>query len=292
MLKILVTGGQGQLGQCIRQVSVDYPEHQWTFIDVDELDLTELDTVDLFFQNASFDVLIHCAAYTAVDKAESEEDLAYLINHLAVEYLSEIAKKYSMKMILVSTDYVFNGQSHRPYVENDVVAPCSVYGLTKLAGEQAMQRIAPQGCIVRTSWVYSEFGQNFVKTMLRLGAERDSLNVIFDQVGTPTYAVDLAQALVTIAIGGKWDLISKGKEIPIYHYSNEGVCSWFDFANAIFELSNISCDVSAIETVQYPTPAKRPFYSVLNKAKIKQELGVNVPYWRDSLKICLEKLNS
>lgn len=285
---VLVTGKNGQLGQYIQKLAVNYPQFAFAFCDRDQLNLSDNLSIASFFQENSFDIVINCAAYTAVDKAESEPELADQINHLAVKQLADIAKKNGMVLIHVSTDYVFNGQACKPYLEDDEVSPQGVYGLTKLKGEQAMQTINPKGFIIRTSWVYSEFGQNFVKTMLRLGIQRESLGVIFDQVGSPTYAGDLAKAILDII--SKWHYNETAPEI--YHFSNEGACSWYDFSKAIFEISQIDCDVKPIETKDYPTPATRPHYSLMNKAKIKQQFNLTIPYWRDSLIKCLNRLQA
>ena len=282
---VLVTGSNGQLGQSIRKISGDYPQYTFDYIDIQEVDLTSQSAIENFFDQKDFDIIINCAAYTAVDKAEIDQELAESINYRAVKILAEIAKKKDMALIHISTDYVFDGQNFRPYVETDMVAPQSVYGMTKLKGERAFQNLGAKGAIFRTSWLYSEFGQNFVKTMLKLGADRDKLTVIFDQIGTPTYAGDLAKAM----LDSLPQLETKTAEI--YHFSNEGVCSWYDFATAIFELSGIRCHVDPIETKDYPTPAKRPNYSMLNKSKIKQDLNLGIPYWRDSLERCLATLN-
>lgn len=282
---ILVTGKDGQLGQSVQALIQNYPQDDFTFVDRMALDLSSSESIERYFNDKTFDVIINCAAYTAVDKAESEPDLANQINHLAVKQLAKIAQHQDAMLIHLSTDYIFNGQNYQPYIESDATDPQSIYGLTKLKGEQAIQAINPQGCVIRTSWVYSEFGNNFVKTMRRLGSERDQLNVIFDQVGTPTYAGDLAQAILEIISSG-----ASLTENEIYHFSNEGVCSWYDFAKTIFEFSGIDCNVSPIETKDYPTPAKRPHYSLMNKAKIKQAFGIEIPYWKDSLKVCLQKL--
>jgi len=286
---ILVTGANGQLGQSLHKISSSYPEYQFTFVQRNALDLSQTQSIAAYFQSHRFDYIINCAAYTAVDKAEEESALAEQINYLAVKQLAEIAKAQQAALIHISTDYVFDGTQYRPYVENDVVSPQSVYGASKLKGEQALQAISPKGCIIRTSWVYSEFGKNFLKTMLMLGEQRDALNVIFDQVGTPTYATDLAKAIMQIV---SQDSVSDtlNKSLEIYHFSNEGVCSWYDFSSAIFSLSRINCALSPIETKDYPTPAKRPHYSVLNKAKIKQDYALNIPYWRDSVQECLTAL--
>jgi len=286
-LNILVTGQNGQLGQSLAKIAKDYPQFDFIFLGREQLDLSQPATLANALENIAFDIIINCAAYTAVDKAESEPELADAINHLAVEQLAQICNQRRATLIHISTDYVFDGKNYNPYIEPDPVDPQGVYGITKLKGEQAMQAVNPKGAIIRTSWVYSEFGNNFVKTMLRLGAERDSLNVIYDQVGSPTYATDLAQAILA--------LLSQPEQLnqtQVYHYSNEGVCSWYDFAKAIFEMSGTRCKVNPIETKDYPTPAKRPHYSLMNKAKIKQDYLITIPYWRDSLKIALNCLES
>lgn len=286
---ILVTGVTGQLGQSIKKLASQHPDYNFVFVSRDELDLADSQNITDFFQQNQFDLIINCAAHTAVDNAESEPELADAINHLATKQLAETARHHGAKLIHISTDYVFNGQHFKPYIETDDVDPQGVYGLTKLKGEQAlMQFMASNALIIRTSWVYSEFGSNFVKTMLRLGRERGSLNVIFDQVGTPTYAYDLAQAIMHIVTSKAFNQATFKSDI--FHYSNEGVCSWYDFAKAIFELSDVECDVNPIETKDYPTPAKRPHYSLLNKAKIKQTYNLTIPYWKDSLKQCLTAL--
>jgi len=286
-LNILVTGQNGQLGQSLAKIAKDYPQFDFIFLGREQLDLSQPATLANALENIAFDIIINCAAYTAVDKAESEPELADAINHLAVEQLAQICNQRRATLIHISTDYVFDGKNYNPYIETDPVDPQGVYGITKLKGEQAMQAVNPKGAIIRTSWVYSEFGNNFVKTMLRLGAERDSLNVIYDQVGSPTYATDLAQAILA--------LLSQPEQLnqtQVYHYSNEGVCSWYDFAKAIFEMSGTRCKVNPIETKDYPPPAKRPHYSLMNKAKIKQDYLITIPYWRDSLKIALNCLES
>jgi dTDP-4-dehydrorhamnose reductase len=286
---ILVTGGSGQLGQSLNSIATNYPHYAFTFANRADLDLNDSNSINDFFKRHQFDLIINCAAYTAVDKAESEPALADKINHVAVKQLADIAKQYNAKLIHISSDYVFNGKQYQPYVETDNVAPQSVYGETKLKGEKALLAVMPNNAlIIRTSWVYSEYGTNFVKTMLKLGKERDALNVIFDQVGTPTYAHDLAEDIMTIVDSEGFNQTDFSSEL--YHYSNEGVCSWYDFAKAIFELSNINCNVSPIETKDYPTPATRPHYSLLNKAKIKQGFNLSIPYWKDALQHCLKKL--
>jgi dTDP-4-dehydrorhamnose reductase len=283
---ILVTGANGQLGSELRELSVLHADYTFTFIGRSELDFSNSEAVQTWFLDKSFDVIINCAAYTAVDKAESEQALAREINTTAVGTLARIAKEKDSSLIHISTDYVFDGRTFKPYGETDPTNPQGVYGQTKLDGEQAMLAINPaKSIIIRTSWVYSSFGNNFVKTMLRLGKEREELGVIYDQVGTPTSARDLAQAIMSIIQHPK---LSTLPATEIYHFSNEGVCSWYDFAKAIFELSAIHCHVKPIETIDYPTPATRPHYSLLNKAKIKNTFDITIPYWKDSLQECLD----
>jgi len=284
MLNILVTGSNGQLGSEIQDLSSDYT-YNFFFTDRNTLDITNERGIEDFVQDNNINAIINCAAYTVVDKAEEDQESADKVNHQAVKILASIAKAKNIKLIHVSTDYVFDGENYRPYVEDDCVAPQGVYGKTKLLGEQILMKINPRNSIIiRTSWVYSSFGNNFVKTMLRLGKERDELGVIFDQVGTPTYAKDLANTLLKVIPQVDNDIVE------VYHYSNEGVCSWYDFAKAIFELSNIDCYVKPIETKEYPTPATRPYYSLLNKAKIKNRFNITIPYWRDSLINALRKM--
>jgi len=285
MYNILVTGSNGQLGSEIRELAESYPQHHFFFTDVDTLDITNKKAIALYIQENKITAIVNCAAYTAVDKAESEPELADKINHLAVKHLAEAAKVYYCKFIHISTDYVFDGNSYMPYTEIDKPNPKSVYGSTKLAGELVMQKINPENAIIiRTSWVYSSFGSNFVKAMLRLGKEREELGVIYDQIGTPTYAGDLAKAILDIFPQIKIN------EVEIFHYSNEGVCSWYDFAKVIFEIKKVEIKVMPIETSQYPTAATRPFYSILNKNKIKTNFQMEIPDWRDSLNECLQKL--
>ena len=289
MLKsVLVTGANGQLGNEIRQLSDLATDFSFSFVTRDELDLSDSVAIQRWFGDKSYDVIINCAAYTAVDKAESEPDLARAINVTAIATLAGIAKAKKSALIHVSTDYVFDGKNFKPYVESDPTNPQGIYGLTKREGEQALLAINPaKSIIIRTSWVYSSFGSNFVKTMLRLGREREELGVIYDQVGSPTSARDLAVAILAIIRHPKLDTLT---ETEIVHFSNEGVCSWFDFAKAIFEYSAINCQVKPIETKDYQTPATRPHYSLLNKAKIKKSFDLNIPYWKDSLNDCLDLL--
>jgi dTDP-4-dehydrorhamnose reductase len=287
--RILLTGSAGQLGQSIKTIAAGYHNYEFVFANRQQLNLSNETSIDDFFKDQTFDIIINCAAYTSVDKAETEPELASQINHLAVQRLADIAKQHTAKLIHVSTDYVFSGKQYRPYVETDEATPHGVYGKTKLYGEQAIQQtLKTNAVIIRTSWVYSEYGNNFVKTLLKLGQERNSLNVVSDQVGTPTYAKDLAKGIMSIVQSQIFNQIDF--ETNIVHYSNEGVCSWYDFTKAIFEITDIQCQVSPIETKDYPTPAKRPHYSVLNKAKIKQKYFLTIPYWKDSLKQCLAAL--
>jgi len=285
MNNILVTGGNGQLASELREIAPNYQDYNFLFTDVKDLDVTNHTATASFIGRNNITVIINCAAYTAVDKAESEPELANAINHLAVANFAEIAKEQDIQLIHISTDYVFDGQNYKPYVESDLVCPQSVYGETKLAGETSMLKINPQNSIIiRTSWVYSSHGNNFVKTMLRLGTEREQLSVISDQVGTPTYARDLAKIIL--------DVLPKldNNEVEVFHFSNEGVCSWYDFAKAIFEIKGLPLKVIPIQTFQYPTPAKRPFYSVLDKSKIKEKYNVNIKFWKESLINCLNVL--
>lgn len=287
---ILVTGCTGQLGQSIQSLETDYPGYEFLFADRQQLDLSNETSIANFFQDKTFKIIINCAAYTSVDKAESESELANQVNHLAVKQLARIAKESHTKLIHISTDYVFSGKNYLPYVETDEVAPQGVYGKTKLQGDEALQKILKTNAIIiRTSWVYSEYGNNFLKTMLKLGQERDSLQVIFDQIGTPTYAKDLAKAIMSIVQNEQFILMNF--KTNILHFSNEGLCSWYDFAKAIFEFQNIECQVSPIETKDYPTPAERPHYSVLNKTKIKQMFDLTISYWKDSVEECLTMLH-
>jgi dTDP-4-dehydrorhamnose reductase len=285
---ILITGANGQVGQELHHlITKESRLNQSTFFytDKETLDITDSNALENFCKENCIDTIINCAAYTAVDKAEEEQESTDIINHLATKHLATIAKESNISLVHISTDYVFDGTNHTPYIESDKVNPQSVYGTTKLAGEEIMVEINPANSIIlRTSWVYSSFGNNFVKTMLRLGKERDSLGVIFDQVGTPTYARDLAHTILHIV---ESDTINPTNTVQVFHYSNEGVTSWYDFAKAIFEISNITCNVNPILTEAYPTPAKRPHYSLLNKAKIKETYSLSIPYWRDSLETCL-----
>jgi len=303
-INILVTGSNGQLGSEIKNLTqnlaFNIQNFNFYFTDKNNLDITNRLKIEEFIIKNKIDIIINCAAYTAVDKAQTEEELANTINNLAVKYLAKISKERDIALIHISTDYVFDGKNYKPYIEADPTNPQSIYGKTKLAGEKAILSIdPPNSLIIRTSWLYSEFGNNFVKTILRLGKEKDSLKVVYDQIGTPTYAKDLAKVILQIIqnsklVRVKQQLRTKEDKIQnstqIYHYSNEGVCSWFDFAKEIIKMANIKCKVKPIQTKEYPTPADRPHYSLLNKAKIKNDFGIDIPYWKDSLYQCLVKL--
>jgi dTDP-4-dehydrorhamnose reductase len=285
MNNILVTGGNGQLGSELKEIAPNYQDYNFLFTDVKALDITNHTAVKEFIEINNINTIINCAAYTAVDKAESEPELANAINNLAVANFAKIAKDKNIKFIHISTDYVFDGTNCKPYVETDTPNPQSVYGQTKLDGEHAMQQINPaNSIIIRTSWVYSKFGNNFVKTMIRLAKESKEISVVADQTGTPTNAADLAQAILTILPQ------INNETVELFHYSNEGICSWYDFAKAIFELEEVHIKTNPIESAQYPTPAERPFYSVLNKSLFKAIYGIEIPYWKDTLNNVILKL--
>ncbi len=283
MKKILVTGAYGQLGSELKAISSNYSEFNFIFTDADSLDITCQDAVVSFIKNNPVNYIINCAAYTAVDKAEEETDLAYSINRDAVKILGEAATEFDAKLIHVSTDYVFDGTNHIPYSEDMPICPQSAYGKTKVAGEIALEEACKEAIIIRTSWLYSSYGNNFVKTMIKLGTERDSLGVIFDQIGTPTYAGDLAAAIMRIVSKNNW----KG---GIYHFSNEGVASWYDFTKCIHEIYGINCMVNPIESKDFPSKTPRPAYSVLNKTKIKNTFEMEIPYWKDGLERCINDI--
>jgi dTDP-4-dehydrorhamnose reductase len=287
-MNILVTGSNGQLGSELRELSSNYP-YNFFFTDVNDLDISKETDIKKYVNEKDIDLIINCAAYTAVDKAGEEKEKADLVNHKAVKYLANTIKEKSIPLIHISTDYVFDGKNYKPYVEDDKVNPQNVYGVTKLKGEEAFKASEANGIIIRTSWVYSSYGHNFVKTMLKL-KDRDELGVVYDQIGTPTYAKDLAHTILEIINKNLEKL--KNKNAEIYHFSNEGVISWYDFAKAIFEIENIDIKVNPIESRDYPTPAIRPHYSVLNKNKIKNEFNITIPYWKESLKECLQRIKN
>jgi dTDP-4-dehydrorhamnose reductase len=282
---IVVTGANGQVGQSIKLLSDLYPDVKFSFLTRDDLSISDREALNSFFQNQKPTVLINCAAYTAVDKAETEQELALSVNATAVETLAGICKEFNTKFVHISTDYVFDGNASIPYKESDSTNPVNYYGFTKLQGENLAIAANPETIILRTSWVYAPHGKNFVKTMLKLMQDRTELNVVGDQFGSPTYAPDLAEALLKIALS---DHIIPG----VYHFSNDGIISWFDFATAIAEISHSSCKVNAITTAQYPTPAKRPSYSGLNKSKIQSNYSIQLKPWRDSLQDCIQKLKA
>jgi dTDP-4-dehydrorhamnose reductase len=290
MLNVLVTGSNGQVGSELKELSSNYP-YDFFFTDRETLDITNEEAIKNFIQSNNINVIINCAAYTAVDKAESDEHNADLINRKAVKKLAKLSLEFNIKLIHISTDYVFDGKAYKPYCEEFQTNPQSVYGKTKLDGENEMIKINPHNSIIiRTSWVYSYYGANFVKTMLRKGKEKESLGVIFDQVGTPTYAKDLARTILEIIQHSKFNIQNSSTRTEIYNFSNEGVVSWYDFAKEIMKMAKLPCQINPIETFQYPTPAKRPHYSFLNKSKIKSTFNLEIPYWKDGLDDCLKRL--
>lgn len=285
MKKILVTGGNGQLGSSLKSLSNFNANFKLIFTDVQELDITSEEKVSEFLDKDKYYAIINCAAYTAVDKAESDKDLACLLNTQAPKFLSIQASKRGIKLIHISTDYVFDGKKNTPLKPSDNTLPNSIYGLTKLEGEKNIIKYCSSGfIIIRTSWLYSEFGNNFLNTMLRLGSEKETLNVVYDQVGTPTFARDLAKTIIT-----SLEHIQEDTK-RIFHFSNEGVCSWYDFARKIMILSKLDCNINPILSTQYPTPAPRPSYSVLDKSDIKEFLNIEIPYWEDALIECIETI--
>jgi len=285
-MNILVTGSRGQLGSELRELSTRFDGHHFFFCDLPDLDITSPDHVASFCRDHGIEVIINCAAYTAVDKAESDVEAAFRVNRDGAAVLAACARERNALLVHISTDYVFDGRSSTPYRETDPATPLGVYGVSKWEGEEQIRRIAPSYWIIRTSWLYSIYGNNFVKTMLRLGAERSELGVVADQIGTPTWAADLAAALVLMV-----ERYEKGaSSSATYHYSNEGVASWYDFAEAVMELAELPCKVMAVESAQYPQIAPRPHYSVMSKSAIKQEWKLEIPHWRVSLVAMLEKL--
>ena len=298
-MRVLVTGKNGQLGKSIHKIVNSEVEtynslnsHSFIFVGREELDLSSESNISHYFDSSDkFDVIINCAAYTAVDKAEEEQDQANQVNHLAVKQLAQIAKNQQAKLIHISTDYVFDGESDKPYIETDETNPINVYGRTKLAGEKAIQEFMPtDAIIIRTSWVFSEYGDNFVKTILRLGKERDEINVVSDQIGSPTYATNLAEVILNI-INNK-DYQDKKQSTEIYHYSSEGEISWYDFTKEIFKLSKVDCKVNPIATEQYPTPAQRPRNTLMDKDKISTKFSIIIPFWKESIKHLINTQNN
>ncbi len=283
MKTILITGSKGQLGNEMQQAAVRYPQFNYIFTDVDELDICDKTALDAFVKANSVNFIVNCAAYTAVDKAEDDVKLCYKINSDAVRNIGEVADSNGIKVVHVSTDYVFDGTNHIPYTEIQEVSPATVYGKSKFAGELALLESCKDSVIIRTAWLYSSFGNNFVKTMMKLGSERDTLNVVFDQVGSPTYAADLAEAIMKV-------VSAENFVAGIYHFSDEGVCSWYDFTKTIHKIAGISCNVQPIESKDFPARTPRPHYSVLNKAKIKSTYGITIPHWEESLEKCIKIL--
>ena len=282
-MNILITGCNGQLGNEMQLLEKENPQHTYFNTDVAELDITNQQAIETFVAENAIDGIVNCAAYTAVDKAEDNETLCQLLNAEAPAYLAHAMGKWGGWMIQISTDYVFDGTNHTPYTEDEDTCPNSVYGKTKLVGELNVQKLCERSMIIRTAWLYSTFGNNFVKTMIRLGKEKPELGVIFDQIGTPTYARDLAVAIFAA--------INQGVKPGLYHFSNEGVISWYDFTKAIHRIAGITtCHVRPLHTEEYPTPAARPHYSVLDKTKIKQAYGLEIPYWEESLAECVRQL--
>ena len=283
-MKILITGANGQLGNEMRVIAKSNTQHEFVFTDVQELNICDKDAVNAFFKEGRFDFVVNCAAYTAVTNSEKDFDKSLALNRDAVRNIGEAAAENGTKVIQISTDYVFDGTAHTPYTEDMPVNPQSVYGKTKYEGEAALTQSGCDYVIIRTAWLYSSFGNNFVKTMIKLGSTRDKLTVIFDQIGTPTYAADLAKAIMTV-------IDSKEFVTGTYHFSDEGVCSWYDFAKAIHKLYGINgCEVLPLETKDYPDDTPRPAYSVLNKAKIKNTYKVSIPHWYESLEKCIRIL--
>lgn len=282
-MNVLITGANGQLGNEMRVLSKENNGHTYFFTDVDTLDICDEQAIRVYVNNHQIDVIVNCAAYTAVDKAEENKELCNKLNNIAPGYLAKAVQDRGGQMIQVSTDYVFDGTNHIPYKEFEKTCPTSVYGSTKLAGEESVMTNCKDVAVIRTAWLYSAFGNNFVKTMIRLGKEKEALGVIFDQIGTPTYANDLARAIYTV--------INKGVVRGVYHFSNEGACSWYDFTKAIHRLSGITtCKVNPLHTEDYPTATARPHYSVLDKTKIKETFGIDIPQWEESLERCIALL--
>lgn len=286
MKKIVITGSLGQLGRCLQDITNQYADFDYKFVDVDELDICNKEQVKLFFDDYKPDFCINTAAYTAVDKAEKDTQKAFDVNANGAKYLAESCLKYNTVLIHISTDFVFDGTKSTPYTEDDLPNPISVYGASKWEGEKHIQSILPKHIIIRTSWLYSQYGNNFVKTMLRLAETKTMLSVVDDQIGTPTNAYDLADAILHIITKDSY-LQKRNESVPFYgtyHYSNEGICSWYDFAKKIFEINNIKIELQPIPSINYPTPAKRPQYSVLDKSKIKEIFGLKIKNWVESLK--------
>ena len=293
-MKILVTGKNGQLGQSIKRLLdekciANLSSFSFIFTGREELNLESLDSIQSYFVRNDIDIIINCAAYTKVDQAEEDQNQANLINHNAVRELAKISKKSKIKLIHISTDFVFNGHKKEPYTEDDKTSPINIYGETKLAGELAIISAMPfNSIIIRTGWLYSEFGNNFVKSILNLATKNNTLDIVSDQIGTPTYAYDLAYSILHIVSSEKF--LQNEKPTAIFHYSNEGKSSWYEFAKEVISIAGINCHLNPIKTEDYPLPAKRPKYSILSKKKISQEYALNIHHWKDALKACLKNL--
>ncbi len=287
---ILITGSKGQLGRSFQHLSVQYPKWQFLFVDIEELDITNRRAVFAFFEKNKVNWCINCAAYAAVDKAESDAVLARRVNVAGARNLAEACAKYAIPLIHFSTDYVYHTRQNLPYGEDDSTSPKGVYARTKLAGDRAALKANPLTMVIRTSWLFAPYGHNFVRTMMRFGAEQSSLNVVYDQLGSPTYAPDLAAMVLHIIQKIEHKLIDRKTMVGIWHYSNEGVCSWYDFAKAVMDIKGLPCKINPIETKDFPLPAPRPPFSVLNKAKIKKAFGLAIPHWRESLERCLSEI--
>lgn len=285
MTRILITGANGQLGNALRLELAGDPNIDAVYTDVEDLDITNAEAVENFLRDNAIEMMVNCAAYTAVDRAESDELRAAAINTEAVGIIGQAAGRLGIRVIHISTDYVFSGESYRPYEEKDEPFPQSIYGRTKLEGEGLLTSFCKDAVIIRTAWLYSEFGNNFVKTMLRLAGEREELGVVSDQIGTPTYTGDLAAAIHAVIRSDEW-------KPGIYHFTDEGVASWYDFAKSIFEIAGKDIRVKPLLTSEYTTAARRPMYSVLSKNKIKRTYNIEIPYWRESLEKCIGRLGN
>ncbi len=284
-MNVLITGANGQLGTSLKNLQKDFPKIDFVYTDVDDLDITNKEELKKFLSSQKFDYLVNCAAYTAVDKAEEDQENARLLNVKAVELLAGFSKKYNFKIIHISTDYIFGCKNFRPYTEEAIPSPQSVYAATKYDAEKILTELSDNAVILRTSWLYSEYGNNFAKTILKLAKDRDELRIIADQIGTPTYAGDLASAILTVITN-----YPKTQKTEVYHFSNQGIASWYDFAVEIVSLSGLKCKITPIRTEEYPLPAKRPFYSVMDKRKYTRAFTAKIPHWKQSLKSCITNL--
>ncbi len=287
---LLITGAKGQLGQSFQHLAAQYSHWTFLFVDIDQLDITRRRAVFDFFEKRRIDWCINCAAYAAVDRAESEPALARRVNVTGVRNLAEACARHGAPLVHFSSDYVYHTRQNLPYRETDKTSPKGVYARTKLAGDRAALRANPLSMVIRTSWLFAPYGHNFVRTMLRFGSEQPSLNVVYDQIGSPTYAPDLAAMVLHVIQKVENRLLPRDTIAGVWHYSNEGVCSWYDFAKAVMDIQGLTCKINPIETKDYPLPANRPPFSVLNKAKVKQTFQISIPHWRDSLMRCLSEI--